>query len=619
MGERDHAARGLDVERVHVRWIRKLLGGDEPLPMRQLLAYAVLFGLGGGLLEALYLTARQFVTGLLATGYYVELLWMAPLSGAVTFVLIALVMAFAGRVARCGVALSSATFVFAFVAFHGVFQSPGIPLHPLAELVWSLGVASLAAKSVSDHPRLVRSTVRRAPALVLGSVSVLTVFAILRLPPVAELRASRALPPAESGLPNVLLIILDTVRAASLGLYGYDRNTTPYLEAWAEDGLVFERAYTTAPWTLPAHASLFTGRYPFETGTDIDVPLGPEFPTLAEALAGRGYATSAFVANLLYTTPTSGLDRGFARYRAHALSPAQVARSYWVPRAIETGIRKALGWAGSPTKDGARVTREFFAWLDDRDDRPFFAFLNYFDAHDPYEPPEPYRTMFGPGPAEPWGPWVNGLGAAEDSASRRLLDEWIQRYDGGIAYVDRQIGLVHERLQDEGLLDNTIVVITSDHGEAWGEHGLVGHLNGLYAPLVHVPLLVSYPGRLADATRVASPVTIRDIPATILELAGLGGGAGLPGNSLVAPALGTGPPSASPVLAELRAYQGARPRAALIEDGFHYLRTLHGSEELYDLAHDPHEERNLATAPEHATRIGDFRSRLLELGVTPRR
>jgi arylsulfatase A-like enzyme len=603
---------------VHARWARVLLGGGNTLPLGRLLAYAVLFGLAGGVLEASYLTSRQMMSGLLATGYRIELFWMAPLAGAVTMSLIAAAMHGAARLGAAHVSLTKSTGVFAFVALHGVFQSPGIPLHPLAELVWSLGLASVAAKAVDGHPARVRFLLRHPMAPVGGAAAILFGLAVVWSPAWAERRAHRDLPPAEAGLPNIVLIILDTVRAANLSLYGYERNTSPYLEEWAADGVTFERAYTTAPWTLPAHASLFTGLYPFESRTDIDEPLGPTPPTLAEVLSARGYATAGFVANLLYTTRTSGLDRGFAHYRAHPWSAAQIVRSYWLPRELENAVRSMLGRA-EPTKDGSVVTHEFFQWLERRDGRPFFAFLNYFDAHDPYEPPEPYLTMFGPGPPEPWGEHVDWLGARADSASLLLLDQWVQRYDGGIAYVDRQLGLVRERLRAEGLLDNTVVVIASDHGEAWSEHGLIGHLNALYVPLLHVPLVVAYPGRLPRGIAVSEPVTLRDVPATILDLALPQDEPVVPGSSLTAPLLGTGSASESAVLAEVRTYQGARPKAALFQGDFHYMHTLDGPEELYNLAEDPDEGRSVAGAPEQALRIDGFRDVLLELGVVPRR
>lgn len=596
--------------------LRVAARGAHAATARELFVYAALFGTVAGLSEALYLTGRQLATGLLASGYHVEVLWMAPLAGAITFVGLAALVIAAGACLGRRIELTTSTWVFAFLAVYGVVQSPGIPLYWQAEVIASLGVAAVVARLVSARATAITAGLRRARVLLAGVWAILLAFAFVRLPGTAERHALADLPEARAGLPNVVLIILDTVRAANLGLYGYARPTSPELSRWAEEGVVFERAYSTAPWTLPSHATLFTGRYPYETRTGIVRPLGTDAPTLAEALAGQGYATAGFVANLLYTTPTSGLDRGFARYEAHDVSLARVARSYWLPRSIESVVRRRRGLSTVIVKDGRIVTDDFLAWLDDRDDRPFFAFLNYFDAHDPYEPPEPWRSLFGPGPDEPWRPEMVNLWGRTDSAAR-IIDQFEQRYDGGIAYVDHQLGIVRRRLEADGLLDETIVVITSDHGEAWGENGQLGHLNALYVPLLHVPLFISYPGHLPEGRRAIAPVTLRDLPATILDLVGSGDGAPLPGSSLVAAmSVGGATTSASPVLAELYAYQ-RESKGALFEGDLHYLDFGDGREVLYDLRTDPSEEHDLSSDPSRAEALARFRAALRRLGAVP--
>jgi arylsulfatase A-like enzyme len=597
---------------------------------RELIWYAMAIGSLGGFLEASFRAARQFITELPAAGFFWELYWMAPLSAGIAALTLAGFLAVAAKAGSSRVDVTHATFLFGFLAIHGVLRSEGIPLDPLAELVLSVGAAAALARAAGSRSRALIPLVRRSPPYVLGAFGILVVLAALRLPSVAERRALADLPVADSGLPNVVLIILDTVRAANLGLYGYHRATTPELEEWAESGVVFDRAYATAPWTLPSHASIFTGRYPFEVQTGVTRPLDDAFPTLAEVLSNRGYVTAGFVANLLYTTPMSGLHRGFARYQAHRVSFAEVARSSWLSETLVRAARRVAGQPAPLPKDDRHVTKEFLDWLDRRDGRPFFAFLNYFGAHEPYAPPEPFRSRFGEGPEDPWGtsliPWH---GVDGSSTSQRLRDQWVDRYDGAISYVDHQLGLIRDGLSASGLLDNTVVVITADHGETWGEHGLLGHMNALYLPLLHVPLVVAFPRHVDPGTRIEEPVTLRDLPATILDLAGLDEGSLVPGSALLSsPARRAGSQQRSPNLAELETPPDVpSPHApiqrgdmrALFDGSLHYIVNGDGIEELYDTEADPDEANDLSALPDFADAVEAFRATLRALPVTSRR
>ncbi|MGH7657200.1 MAG: sulfatase, partial [Gemmatimonadales bacterium] len=314
----------------------------------------------------------------------------------------------------------------------------------------------------------------------------------------AERRALARLPNASAGAPNILLIILDTVRASSLSLYGYDQPTTPGLDQRAKRGAVFDRALSTTSWTLPSHASMFTGRYPYNFPASWEIPLGSEFPTLAEVLQEHGYATGGFVANLLYTQRESGLARGFIHYEDFRVSREQLKESTALGQRI---YEWQGGWVSAKRaydrKPGEEVSSSFLRWVDQTRDAPFFAFLNYYDAHVPYRAPQPWRDRFKTG--------------------RRDRD----RYDASIAFLDQEIDGLLEELQARGHLENTIVVLTSDHGELFGEHGLEGHGNGLYDPTLHVPLVIWYPPVVQTGRRIERPVTLRDLPATLLDLAGI--------------------------------------------------------------------------------------------------
>ncbi len=185
---------------------------------------------------------------------------------------------------------------------------------------------------------------------------------------------------------NVLLIVLDTVRAQSLSLNGYERETSPQLERLARRGLSFENAISTSPWTLPGHASMFTGRYPHEVSADWSVPLDATFPTLAEVLASNGYATAGFVANVGYCSYEHGLNRGFAYYSDYQFSLGQFILSSSLGRTVASSdrLRRISGYHELLNRRTAEnINNDFLHWLSTRGRQPFFAFLNYYDAHEP--------------------------------------------------------------------------------------------------------------------------------------------------------------------------------------------------------------------------------------------
>ncbi|MBC7896710.1 MAG: sulfatase, partial [Cytophagaceae bacterium] len=366
-------------------------------------------------------------------------------------------------------------------------------MHHLASLVVSLGIGTRVAAWVApDAARRSASLGRVAilASLGLGLISAWREFSFRR----AERAQIAALPAAPADAPNVLVIILDTVRAASMSFLGYSRETTPHLAALGANGAVFEQAHSTAPWTLPSHAGMFTGRYPSQLPTDWRTPLDGAAPTLAEALARRGYRTAGFAANHFYTSRESGLTRGFEHYEDYKRTPKQVllssslaqTRLFWqllqgsgvrdrLVAVAQMDLRLQVMWT-SHRKLAPEATAEFLRWQEGVSGRPFLAFLNLYDAHLPYDPPAPWDSKFG--------------------TARTPLD----LYDGGIAYMDDALGALFRELASRGVLDRTLVIVSSDHGEAFGEHGLHGHGNSLYRTEIHVPLVVSLPGRVPGGT-----------------------------------------------------------------------------------------------------------------------
>jgi arylsulfatase A-like enzyme len=417
----------------------------------------------------------------------------------------------------------------------------------------------------------------------------------------------------------VILIVLDTVRAQSLSLYGYGRDTTPNLTRIAARGIRFDRAFSTAPWTAPSHASMFTGKLPHEMTVNWNRPLDQSSPTLAGTLAARGYATAGFVANTTYCSYETGLDRGFAHYEDYDVSLAEILScSAIVQRTLNFAhhhpvLARRLGLgelAGSRRKCAARINHDFLSWLDRNSGRPYFAFLNYFDAHHPFVPPLAESQALPPLGRTPATP-----------GEMRLLRDWWERdkrnldprdlelvrdcYDQCIASLDLHVGRLFDELERRDLLRETIVVITSDHGEHLGEHGLFGHGCSLYLPEIHVPLIVVAPGIAPEGRVVKEPVSLRDIPGTVDDLLGpQGTGTGVfPGRSLAVTWSGAAV-AAVPVVSEIdappeadpnhgRSPSSRGPMTSLIDGHKHVIKNGDGREERYDLDEDADEAHDL--------------------------
>jgi arylsulfatase A-like enzyme len=333
--------------------------------------------------------------------------------------------------------------------------------------------------------------------------------------------------------PNVLWVIWDTVRADRLGVYGYKKPTTPRLDRWAREARVFEQCASTAGQTLPSTASMFTGLLPSEHGTNPAWPrLEDRFTTIAELFGEADYRTYLFSANA-YLSREHNFHRGF-QVEEHPWDPAYRDEAMRIVReklaSGDVGGMQGRLRGGQP-RDGdlksagalARVGLE--RWLERSDpDRPFFVFLNYMEAHRPYIPPREYRerVMDPAQVAESYGvtmqPWLYTFGLYEHSPREIELINGV--YDAAIAELDDRLAELLESLEASGNLKNTIVVLTSDHGEHMGEHHRLEHQFSVYEGLIHIPLIVHYPERFA-AGRDPRPVSGIDLFPTLLELAGL--------------------------------------------------------------------------------------------------
>ncbi len=372
---------------------------------------------------------------------------------------------------------------------------------------------------------------------------------------------------------NVLLVTLDTTRADRLGCYGYTPAHTPALDSLAADGVLFENAFTPAPVTLPAHASLFTGLVPPVHGVRDNgiYRLEDEAVTLAELLGDAGMATAATVAAYVLAS-RFGLAQGFAHYDERLKGQPGGQAAFYVERPASEVTDAALGW------------------LEKRGDKkPFFLWVHYFDPHSPYAPPAPFDSLC---PGRP--------------------------YDGEIAYMDSQLGRLLSALQKSEQYGNTMIVAVGDHGEALGQHGEPTHGIFLYNPTVRVPLIVKFPEGGHAGGRVAPNVSLVDIFPTVLERAGLDVPDGIQGRSLL------------PLLSNERIVPGAS-RTIYLETlmpeqtfGWHRLEGMVHENlkyigaplpELYDIAADPGESDNLvehdtAAAERAASRLANLQREL---------
>ncbi|MBI4615865.1 MAG: sulfatase [Planctomycetes bacterium] len=416
--------------------------------------------------------------------------------------------------------------------------------------------------------------------------------------------ALRAGEPRRGNRTSIVLVTLDTTRADHLSAYGYSRRTTPSLSALAARGVRFESAIVSAPNTPVSHASILTGAHPYRHGLRLlhggdSGDLSRATPTLAEVLAGDGYATAAFV-SAFPAGSYFGLDRGFAHFdetfggSGNPIAPDGTVNTGDAQRRGDETVEATLAWLAAA-----------------RDDEPFFLWVHLFDPHDPYlRPPDDEALVYaGKVPSEPDGP----------RRDRFLID----LYDAEILFMDRQIGRLISAAREDAL-----VAVVGDHGEGLGDHGWWTHGN-LYQEQIRVPMILAGPG--VPPGRVFSP-TVRtvDLAPTLLDLAGVPEELRPPpadGVSL-ARALGGGDPGELPA-----AYSEVKGRAiyhplwlrhrepekrgegfALVEGGWKFIhRTTEDRFELYDLSADPAESADLAG--EKPDRVAAFVRRLAGLGA----
>ena len=530
-------------------------------------------------------------------------------------------------------------------------------IYTMAWLALTLGLASHLVPRLESNARRFRRFVQFSSPVALVALLLLGASPWINDRIKRSRESARALPP--SGSPNLLLIVLDTVAAGHLSLYGYPRPTSTTLAELAERGIRFDSAQATSSWTLPSHATIFTGRWMHELSVGWLNPLDGEYPTLAEFLGDRGYATAGFIANTTYCASDSGLSRGFTRYEDFIFPEFTAPKTAVLVNRVLALYGKVLPFVEArpslaglqpyvqgiwqslvyDRKGAATVNREFLGWLSRRAEpsRPFFAFLNYSDAHTPYEleagrihrfgvsqPDERQREMI-----RRWGDLDKFRVAAKD------LPLAVDAYDDCIADLDEQLGRLLDKLRRQGVLDRTWLIIASDHGESFGEHaGIFCHGTSLYQTELHVPLLIVPPGGVTGRV-VKAPVTLRDLAATIVDVLDLEADSPFPGASLArywddkppsSPPTGT--PS-DPVLSEVvpgfatNVDDDGLPRktwplGALNDGDWSYIRREGNThEELFRVGRDAGEQHNLARDPAARTVLERMRQALARLAGGP--
>lgn len=382
--------------------------------------------------------------------------------------------------------------------------------------------------------------------------------------------------------PNLVLIVVDTLRADALGCYGNPCGATPELDALAARGIQFRTCVSQAPWTLPAVASVLTGRFPSAHGANrLQSAVAPGVPLLPEAVASSGWATGAVVGSH-FLQEKYGLHRGFAHHDA-----------------------TLVGDESSVASDG--ITRAAIDWIDTLGKRSFFLFLFYMDPHDAYVAQPGAKLPDYGGPVRS-GHDIWELRERSDALGADDLQYLRALYGGEVLATDRAIGRLVDRLQESGRLDDTIFLITADHGEEFLEHGWIGHTRNLHNSLLDVPLLICAPKRVPAELRT-DPAMLVDLLPTVLQLLGQAptrtAGRGLLGPDRTERALysevtydpQSTPPDPDPARSALRARELtliAGMRSLVRGDWKAIHDRLTDTWQLYDLAADPGETRDLA-------------------------
>lgn len=593
----------------------------------RLIGFALAIGMVFGFIEAGQAVASFLIPGALdwrtATGY--PIIWVAPLFYGAAFAVCGALAAFGAMLLP---RLPWDTLLLGGLALLSGWLAP--QLHPtlfsqLTSLILGLGLAAVLVRGYrTRRARWFPGTLRLLPILIgLVVVAGVTLWLATLL---YERSRLAALPAVSDARPNLILLVIDTQRADHLSLYGYSRTTSPNLDRFAAQSLTFDNATASAPWTLPSHATMMTGNplSVHRAGVAKRPFLDSRLTTIAEALGGAGYATGGFVANVFWCGRRTGLDRGFVHYEDYFGHPGDAVARTVLGRWLAYHVLPALGSREIPgRKSAGDVNRSMLKWIDGLKGRPFFVFANYLDVHKPFRPPAPYlgrfsgTTQLSHAPREPMID-IGAQGAELRQESPEEIQRDIDGYDESILYLDAQLGELFTGLEQRGLLDKSLVIVTSDHGEAFGDHGLFSHGNSLYRDQIYIPLVMHWPGHV-EVTRWHHAVGLDQIAPTLAQAGGLPPGS-FPSRSLLEP-----PDSGAVAMSQVAGRTGLPPElpvskgwlAALVTDRFHFIQSQAGTAELFDFTRDPREEHNLASDSSFSGTLKTLGDRLRHLMSGP--
>ena len=396
---------------------------------------------------------------------------------------------------------------------------------------------------------------------------------------------------------NVVLIVIDALRADHLGCYGYERDTSPNIDRFAKQAVLFKQAFSHGPSTRIAIPSLLSSLYPavFYNGMEWAMPLNGKSISLPEILAKHGYETAMFASPVL--EGVSGIDRRF-----------QTAVIF--PKGEQVSAAGGSLHMLDLTEVDSEITKESLAWMAKHQERPFFLYVHFLGAHDPYLPPAPYDAMF-------WKKeitaenreFLKGFTRARGYSDNydiffdnAMLDFILAQYDGEIRYADYQVGRIMEGLEKLNLSQKTMVILTADHGHAFGEHGKFFHDNALYDELINIPLLMRLPGVLPQGETINSLVRHIDMMPTVFDVLGLNLNNNIIQGASVLPLILNSVSSERESVSESQAGHSKAIRA----DGWLFIAGYNAQNhpqplELYNLGDDPAQTVNLIKAiPESA-------------------
>jgi arylsulfatase A-like enzyme len=527
-----------------------------------------------------------------------DALWVAPIIDLVVFLVVAAGVLLLVQLGRRWLSYSRwPIVVYGVFIFLGIFAVISVPkiVHLLSAALLSLGLSVALCRKLNGIERRLTTYLRGR----LVWIPALIVTAALGVSGYDHARESwqiSQLTRAPAGAVNVLVIVLDTVR--------YDRFThadghtlTPRLDQITAKGVSFENTWSTTSWSLPSQASILTGRYPHEHGADWPrLQLDEKYPTLGEFLARHGYVTGAFSGNASWITPEY-LGRGFLRFKVYLLEDILRRTAYGRPigRLLwEIGYH----YAGRGKK-APEVNAEFLKFLDDYPDRPFFAYLCYMDVNQAFHHRLLNRGFWTTAPTE---------------------QEVIEAYDQGLKILDQQIGDLFSELARRRLLNNSLVIITSDHGQSFGaqstdDHDPSGHGTSLYPEQTKVPLFLVYSEKLPNEHENKATVSLKQIPKTITQILHMKDspfvGQALP---IMSGYLDTPERNENAVLATLN-YDNQKIQSVIWQPWL-YINNLNdrgNGEKLYDLANDPLAKNNLKPSRSIAKQIAVILEKLLTI------